>query len=71
MKTNATRKEVRGKDDAALAAAIAETREAIRAQRFGRRTAAPAKGAATPRALRRQVARLETERSARRLAKAA
>ncbi len=62
MKTKAKRQSIREKDDAAIAAALADARESIRQARFGRATAQKDGGVA---ALKKTVARLETERSAR------
>lgn len=65
MKTKAQRKDIREKDDAALAALLVETREAIRKDRF---TKAGTPGAAgkSPAASRKMIARIETELRARR-----
>lgn len=67
MKTKAQRKDIREKDDLALVSTLAEHREAIRASRFGR-AANPTKGGVNPAALRKAIARIETERTVRRAA---
>lgn len=62
MKTKAKRQDIREKDDAAIAAALAGARESLRQARFGRVTALKDGGVA---ALKKTVARLETERTVR------
>lgn len=63
MKTKTQRKDIREKDEAALGALVAETREAMRQTRFGK--AASGAAAKSPRAARKTVARALTELAAR------
>jgi ribosomal protein L29 len=65
MKTKAERKDIRDKDDAGIKSVLLETREAMRAARFGR--AGIAKGAKSFRAMRKTIARAMTEANARRV----
>jgi hypothetical protein len=64
MKTKTERKNITEKDDAGLASVLSETRETMRAARFGR--VGVAKGAKSFRAMRQTIARAMTEQNARR-----
>lgn len=66
MKTKAERKDIRGKDEAALVTLVSETREAMRLGRFGK-AGAPGVAGQNARAQRKLIARAETELTARRL----
>jgi ribosomal protein L29 len=66
MKTKDQRKDIHGKDEAALASLLVETRESLRKARFGK-AGTPGAAAKSPRATRKTIARIETELRARKM----